>query len=218
LPRDPTHERLQHWPLDEKDHEHGHERRQEQRRTESDLVSALEIEDAFELALVRIGLVAERSTLEERALGWAALGRTDREHRILDARRARVPGRINSPRARPQGHDGVTVHLHQGIDLREAPAIDRRLTGRGAGAAPPPVQNNLDLLVRAHRRLERCDELPGQKGITRDDAQAAPGRRILGRRFEITQPDWIATLLSHWSPFPGVQHLATKMPAPSFGD
>ena len=71
----PTHKGLHRWQLDEEeDHEHADERRQEQHRTESGSVSALELEDALELSLVRVGIVLERPTLEGRALGWPGLG------------------------------------------------------------------------------------------------------------------------------------------------
>jgi hypothetical protein len=84
--------------------------------------------------------------------------------------------------------------------VREPPSIDRRLTRSDTGAAPASLPDDLNLLVRAYGRLEGRDELSGRKSITRDDAQAL-GRPMLQRCFDVVKPDWVTTLLRHWSPF-----------------
>jgi len=169
-------------------------------------VSALELEDAFELSLVRVGIVVKRLTLEGRGfvpagLDRAAFDRTDLDRRIENVRNA-VPGRIGASRVvRRQRHDREAVRLHLDIDMWAAPTIDRRPTRYGFGTASAPVHDDRELSVRAHCRMEGRDECAGPKRIAGDDAEVS-GRRKFRRCFGAIRLDWVGTLLRHWSPFP----------------
>jgi hypothetical protein len=62
-------QRLHRRQLNEEKRHHPHERDHDQGWAEANPASALELEDAFELALVRVAVVVEVPARERRALG-----------------------------------------------------------------------------------------------------------------------------------------------------
>jgi hypothetical protein len=116
------------WYCDQQNNEHAEradDRGDAHEWTDPSLGSALELEDALELALVGFGIVAG-SLMVDHALD---------------------PGRILRILRRRQGHDRKAVRLHLRVDRWVLPTFDGRRRGDILQAGPAPVDDDRELLA-----------------------------------------------------------------------